>query len=276
MAMSFLLAVAIVVLAPAASALAQSTPRPGPNAPGATQGLTDSDQDDDSEAAILLDEAKEEIELGELKAARRRLEIILIEHASSSVAAEARALLEKLAMIDNLPVPPAPPASARKPPAVGPVPPASGPPARQSMRMFDEDFKLVGGDRIFFADGSADIGARGRVVLREKAAWLKRHSQLKVLVEAHAHDSGGTALNAQLAERRADAVRQRLVEEGVDLARVRTETPGLRRPVATCSLPACAAQNRRVVLVLTDREGERIGPVFPDNAVPSGAARPRQ
>jgi peptidoglycan-associated lipoprotein len=116
------------------------------------------------------------------------------------------------------------------------------------LRALSFDFQMAAGDRVFFAESSIDIGARARDVLAAQARWLTRHPELPVFVEAHADDyTGNRDLEVQIAERRARAVQQRLVEEGVDAARITVVAFGRDRPVATCQAPECTAQNRRVI-----------------------------
>lgn len=110
------------------------------------------------------------------------------------------------------------------------------------------EFQYTTGDRVFFAETTADLGARARTVLAGQARWLAAHPELPVVVEAHADDNRGNQdLDVRLAERRGQAVRDRLVEEGVAPERISVKVYGRDRPVATCSSPECAAQNRRVV-----------------------------
>ncbi|MEZ5817261.1 MAG: OmpA family protein [Hyphomicrobiaceae bacterium] len=110
------------------------------------------------------------------------------------------------------------------------------------------DFQMAAGDRIFFAETSVDIGARARSVLTAQARWLARHTDLPVVIEAHSDDyPGNRDLEIQIAERRARAVQERLVEDGVAVSRITIVAYGRDRPVATCRAPECAAQNRRAI-----------------------------
>ena len=113
------------------------------------------------------------------------------------------------------------------------------------------DFKLTAGDRLFFPQGGVRIGASGRKVLAAQAAWLKRHASARVRLEGHADDLGTAAYNRDLARQRVRAVRARLIALGIAAERVRTSVLGNTKPVAICPDPACKAQNRRVVAVVT-------------------------
>jgi peptidoglycan-associated lipoprotein len=110
------------------------------------------------------------------------------------------------------------------------------------------EFQALVGDRVFFSEGSADLGARARKALEAQAAWLARHPGVRVTVEGHADDPGGG--DDQLSELRAEAVRRRLVEAGVAPERIRTVAYGRRHLIAACSDPLCGPQNRRAVTVV--------------------------
>ncbi len=110
------------------------------------------------------------------------------------------------------------------------------------------DFQALVGDRVFFSEGSAELGARARKALAAQAAWLTRHPGVRVTVEGHADDPGGD--DVALSEHRAEAVRQRLIEFGIAPERIRTVAYGRRHLIAACADPQCGPQNRRAVTVV--------------------------
>ncbi|MBS0241386.1 MAG: OmpA family protein [Proteobacteria bacterium] len=139
------------------------------------------------------------------------------------------------------------------------------------------DFQTAAGDRVFFGETNADLGTHARTVLRAQALWLTQHPELTVTVEAHADDLGTRDLDERLAERRGHAVRDRLVDEGLDPSRIKLRVYGRDRPVANCRSAECSAQNRRVVTRIgdeTDTATDRRaldGPAYAN--APRGAAR---
>lgn len=123
---------------------------------------------------------------------------------------------------------------------------------RRRMALFQQDFITMVGDRIFFGVGSQKLGARARQVLAQQAAWLRRHPDLAAVIEGHADDGSMAQGEQELISRaRAEAVYNRLVEEGVEPTRLQVRAAGRQEPVAQCDEKACAAQNRRVVVKLT-------------------------
>lgn len=112
------------------------------------------------------------------------------------------------------------------------------------------NFQLDVGDRVFFSEGSAELGSRARRALEAQATWLVRHPTLTITIEGHADDSGSGSYNHEISEQRAEAVRRRLIELGVDQARVRRIGFGRERLIADCADSDCAAQNRRAVTIV--------------------------
>jgi peptidoglycan-associated lipoprotein len=115
----------------------------------------------------------------------------------------------------------------------------------------EEEFLLDAGDRVFFSTGSAELGVRARTVLQAQARFMATRRDVSALVEGHADD--GKAANdeqVRLSQARADAVRDRLLAEGIGPERLIAVARGRDAPVSACPDPACAAQNRRAITVL--------------------------
>jgi len=102
--------------------------------------------------------------------------------------------------------------------------------------------------RIFFGNSSATLAPRSREKLVGTARWLQRHGNRSVVVEGHANVTGAAAPNHALSEARAQAVKEFLVEQGVDGSRITTEAFGMTRPEYE---PGYSGRNRRVVIKVT-------------------------
>ena len=161
--------------------------------------------------------------------------------------------------------------------AGGQAPAASARPQQDERRRqaLAAEFQTTAGDRVFFSETSAELGARARTVLAAQARWLQAHADLAVTIEAHADDEGNRELDVRLAERRGQAVQERLIEEGVAPGRIVVQAFGRDKPVATCSSTECAAQNRRVVTRLggASEGGENLRRAIDQ---PAFATAPRQ
>jgi len=120
--------------------------------------------------------------------------------------------------------------------------------------------RVEAGDRIFFAPGSAELGTRARVALAAQAQWLIRWREFEAAIEGHADEPGSEEENLSLSVQRAEAVRQRLIAEGVEPGRLAIVPMGRAVRLATCADVDCRAQNRRAVtLVFAGGTHHRLG-----------------
>ncbi len=71
------------------------------------------------------------------------------------------------------------------------------------------------GDRVFFELDRSDITQEGRATLGRQAEWLKKYSNVAITVEGHADERGTREYNLALGERRATAVKNYLVANGI-------------------------------------------------------------
>ncbi|MEQ8825845.1 MAG: OmpA family protein [Filomicrobium sp.] len=113
-------------------------------------------------------------------------------------------------------------------------------------------FRLTVGDRVFFAQSSADLGLRAGLALEAQAKWLIATGS-KAVVVGHADDGGSTSQDRTLGQQRAAAVRQRLIDNGVPPQRLQVLSVGNTQPVAVCPDTICRIHNRRVETVIVKR-----------------------
>lgn len=197
--------------------------------------------------------AMEELDAGRKQHAQEALESLISRYPDSPIATMARRQLGALYRAGPDSTPPAPDAVAEPTAASQPahVPTlAAGPAWEQELRRnaaIQVKLRSEVGDRVFFSEGSAELGSRARAALSAQAQWLNRWREFEAAIEGHADEPGSEADNVTLAARRAEAVRRRLVEEGVEAARLSIVAQGRARRFAICPDPACAAQNRRAL-----------------------------
>jgi peptidoglycan-associated lipoprotein len=106
------------------------------------------------------------------------------------------------------------------------------------------------GDRVFFETDQSTLTPTAQDTLRRQAAWLNQNPQYAIMVEGHADERGTREYNVALGARRANAVENFLVQQGVMASRLRTTSFGKERPVEACPEARCWNQNRRAVTVL--------------------------
>ncbi|MGA8203225.1 MAG: OmpA family protein [Woeseiaceae bacterium] len=90
-------------------------------------------------------------------------------------------------------------------------------------------------------------------ILDDAAASLVRNPTIHVEVAGHTDSQGAADYNEGLSERRAITVRDYLVSHGVSADRMTVKGYGEAEPIADNSTAAGRAQNRRVVLRITQR-----------------------
>jgi outer membrane protein OmpA-like peptidoglycan-associated protein len=104
---------------------------------------------------------------------------------------------------------------------------------------------------IFFDPGKTALKPGAKKTLQRIAARLKSDEEIRVSVEGHTDNTGTPEKNMDISEKRAEAVREYLVNQGVPGDRVMATGKGDAEPVATNKTVAGRQQNRRVELVIT-------------------------
>ena len=111
-------------------------------------------------------------------------------------------------------------------------------------------FQQAIGDRVFFVVDQSDLTPEGRTVLDGQAQWLMANADYLAVIEGHADEQGTREYNLALGARRANAVMEYLISQGVAPNRLRFVSYGKERPVELCSDEACYSKNRRAVTVI--------------------------
>ncbi len=112
-------------------------------------------------------------------------------------------------------------------------------------------FSQTVGDRVLFAVDQSTLSPEARMILTGQAQWLASHPQYTAIIEGHADEQGTREYNLALGARRASAVQEFLISQGVAPNRLRTVSYGKERPLQVCSEESCYAQNRRAVTVIS-------------------------
>ena len=109
---------------------------------------------------------------------------------------------------------------------------------------------------INFEYNSALLTAESRHTLGELAANLKKYPRLRIELQGHTDSVGSDAYNRALSQRRADSVRQYLIDHGVSADRLTARGYGETQPVDNNNTDAGRARNRRVVMDVIANPGE--------------------
>jgi outer membrane protein OmpA-like peptidoglycan-associated protein len=129
---------------------------------------------------------------------------------------------------------------------------------------------------VLFAFGKFDLKPAAREALAKLSGIVLGHPGLKLAIDGYTDSVGSDAFNQTLSEKRAEGVRDYLVQQGLDADSVTAAGFGKANPVASNSTAAGRQQNRRVEIIIS---GEVIGTEIgapaaaaPDSAEPEPAA----
>jgi len=99
---------------------------------------------------------------------------------------------------------------------------------------------------VHFAYDSAELDGAARDVLGKNVAWLRQNGRAKVELEGHCDSRGTIEYNLGLGAKRAKAVKDQLVGQGIAADRISTISYGKELPLCHEEDETCWARNRRV------------------------------
>jgi OmpA-OmpF porin, OOP family len=105
---------------------------------------------------------------------------------------------------------------------------------------------------VLFSTGKTDLLPGAMNTIDKLAAFLQEYPEKTVLIEGHTDNVGTEDYNMDLSERRAQSVKEALVQVGVDASRIDTLGLGETSPITDNSTSAARLKNRRVEIVIRD------------------------
>jgi len=103
---------------------------------------------------------------------------------------------------------------------------------------------------VLFDFNSAELKPEGRLSAARVAGFLIALDNRDAVIEGHADNTGDADYNVKLSLRRAESIRNALVEFGVSEDRMVAEGYGANFPIASNDIEEGRAQNRRVEIVI--------------------------
>jgi outer membrane protein OmpA-like peptidoglycan-associated protein len=119
----------------------------------------------------------------------------------------------------------------------------------------------LGEDTLRFDFDKATLRLEHRETLSRIAGVLLASKGYRIDVFGHTDDIGTEEYNLRLSQRRAQAVRNYLVEAGIDPEIISTKGYGKSSPRARGTTPEARAANRRVEIAIIDSVIQLLGPV---------------
>jgi outer membrane protein OmpA-like peptidoglycan-associated protein len=108
---------------------------------------------------------------------------------------------------------------------------------------------------LVFPPGSADIPAEDQAILDKVAQAVQSFPGALLVVEGHTDSTGDETANQELSQKRAEAVRDWLVQKaGIEAGKVTPVGYGSRRPVASNDTDEGRALNRRIEITIARPE----------------------
>jgi peptidoglycan-associated lipoprotein len=139
---------------------------------------------------------------------------------------------------------PAPPGPTTKPipPTTIPSTPITDPSKDPRLK---DPANVLSKRSIYFDFDSDAIKAEFVPLVEAHAAFLRQYKTAKMLIQGNADDRGSREYNLGLGQRRADAVKRRLVLLGATESQIESVSLGEEKPVCTQQTEECWARNRR-------------------------------
>lgn len=108
-------------------------------------------------------------------------------------------------------------------------------------------------DNLTFETDSARITKQARPEVEALIQIMQAYPNLQIRIEGNTDSTGDDAINDPLSGKRAEVVKQALVQGGGAASRVSTRARGDRKPVASNQTAAGRQLNRRIDVVITKR-----------------------
>jgi peptidoglycan-associated lipoprotein len=105
---------------------------------------------------------------------------------------------------------------------------------------------------VLFEFDKAEIRPDQTAKLETSAAFLKQNPNLKFTIEGHCDERGSEEYNLALGDRRANAVKQFLIHQGIPESRFATVSYGEEKPLCREQTEGCYQLNRRAAYTRTN------------------------
>jgi len=109
---------------------------------------------------------------------------------------------------------------------------------------------------VTFELNSATLAASSQRVLDDVADGLRKHPRLRVELQGHTDSSGSDQYNMRLSQKRAESVKNYLLQQGVPSTQLISKGYGESQPIADNTSAEGRAHNRRVVMNVLDNPGD--------------------
>lgn len=103
---------------------------------------------------------------------------------------------------------------------------------------------------VYFDYNEATLSDKSQSALKANAEWMRRYPEAQITIQGHCDERGSTEYNVALGERRGHAVRNYLIQLGVDGSRMGVVSFGEEMPAVVGQGEDGHARNRRAEFVM--------------------------
>jgi len=121
---------------------------------------------------------------------------------------------------------------------------------KDDINLLNQEFKTIVGEKVYFSFDSAKLSEEAKTTLILQADWLNSHEKVAATIEGHCDEIGTQDYNVVLGLKRAESVRNALVEYGVKASRLSVISYGKSNPKDTGHTKKAHKVNRRTVTVI--------------------------
>ncbi|WP_437878586.1 OmpA family protein [Sorangium sp. So ce513] len=140
----------------------------------------------------------------------------------------------------------------------GTPPPPPPPPPPEKKRVEVTEKQIVINEKILFEHDKALIRPESHGLLNEVVETIKKHPHIKkIAIEGHASSDGADEHNLKLSDRRAKAVMDYLVQNGVPQSMLTAKGFGETRPIADNDTEEGREKNRRVEFNIVEQDAAK-------------------
>lgn len=107
-------------------------------------------------------------------------------------------------------------------------------------------------DQLSFDQGRSEVKEEAYAELNQIVQMLNEYPNMKIQLEGHTDFRGSARLNQELSERRAEAVKQYIVNQGIDQRRIKTKGYGGSEPITRENTDDARSLNMRVEVRIFD------------------------
>ena len=97
------------------------------------------------------------------------------------------------------------------------------------------------------------------IAITDNVKIMQAHNDVKLQIQGHADERGTTDYNLALGQRRADAIKNHMINQGVAPSRLAVVSYGEEKPLDPGSNERAWAQNRRAEFIITWGDAATVG-----------------